>query len=139
MSVAIITIFLITLLVFIIPIVIDFLALRKTASLHDNLIYTLIKTALYIAYPFFIVYFIDYIKIPDPNAEWGGFINSPYAINQGLVDYVTLFLSIGGISSLFFAKYKVLRFFEVKHVVLLCFVEFFYIPFLLVALLLALW
>jgi len=132
--------YLIVFIIFMIPIITDFLVLRKYASTHDTLFYTIGKIALYIAYPFFIIYFLDFIKVSDPNAGWSDF-TSPDALNQDVVEYVAWFLLVGGMTAILVAKYKLLNFFQVRNLARAwsLLLEIFYIPFILGALLIALW
>ncbi len=117
---------LIALLFFIIPIITDFMILKKTASIRDNLIYTFIKTVFYFTYPFFIVYFVDYYR------------------TSNLRDIISMdsagwFLLFGGLATLVFAKYIVFKFFKVKDCDWALFVEIIYAPFLFAIILLAFW
>ncbi len=138
MSIAAIIISLFAFILFTTPIIADFNKLKKHISLHDNVIYTGIKTLIYIGYPYFFVFFISIIRIPDPNAEWGDFC-SPDALNQDVVEYVAWFLFIGGIAALMYAKYRIFQFFEVKLPIVYLLFELFYAPFVFMAMVIALW
>ena len=138
MSIATIIISLFEFILFTTPIFADFNKLKKNISLHDNVIYTSAKTIIYLGYPFFIGFFINIIRIADPNAEWGDFC-SPDALNQDVVEYVAWFLFIGGIAVLMYVKYRIFQFFEVKIPIVYLLFELFYAPFVFAAVVIALW
>ncbi len=109
---------------FIIPIITDFIALRKHASLHDKLFYTSFKLTIYIAYLIFIVLFLKLIR------------NN---FNYQIAENTAWVLLVGGVASLLIAKYKALRFFGINNPLWLLLVEILYFPYILFALLIALW
>ena len=137
MSIEAIIIYLFLFILFTTPIIADFNKLKKHISLHDNVIYTGAKTIIYLSYPFFIGFFINTIRIHDPNANWGGF-GTPDALNQDVVEYVAWFLFIGGIAALMYAKYRIFQFFEVKIPIVYLLLELFYVPFVFAAMVFAL-
>jgi len=112
-------------LIFLIPIITDFIEFSCYIKTSRNLIYILIKTAVYILYPFFIVYFLDFVKI-----LWN---------DRDTTENFAWLLFYGGIIALLFAKYKTLKYFGIKTIVFLLLVEIFYIPFLLITVVLYFW
>ncbi len=109
---------------FISPIVVDFIFLRKHTTLHDNLVYTFFKFAIYIVYPIFIVLFLKLIRSD---------------FNYQTAENIAWFLLVGGTISLYIAKYKALKIFGIKNPLWLLLVEVFYFPYILFAFLIALW
>ncbi len=112
-------------IIFLIPIITDFVEFSCYVKTTHNLIYILIKAAVYILYPFFIVYFLDFVKI-----LWN---------DRDTTENFAWFLFFGGIIALLFAKYKVLKYFEIKTIVYLLLVEIFYIPIILITVVLYFW
>jgi len=112
-------------LIFLIPIITDFVEFSCYVKTTHNLIYILIKTAVYILYPFFIVYFLDFVQM-----TWH---------NRDITENFACFLFFGGIIALLFAKYKALKYFGIRTIVYLLLVEIFYIPFILITAVLYFW
>ena len=127
--------------IFALPIITDFLILRKQTTLHDNLIYTTLKTVIYITFlflPIFIIHILKFIYIVNPNASWDD-NTSIYFLNHYTVDYTLWLLFIGGMAVLLFAKSIALQYLDIKQNVLLLLDEVFYAPFLFITVFLALW
>ena len=112
-------------IIFSIPLITDFFELRRHISNNNNLIYTFIKTATYIFYPFFIVYFLDVVKI-----LWH---------NRDTTENYAWLLFYGGMVALIFSKYKILKYFGLKNTLWLLMIELFYAPFILITILLYFW
>ena len=112
-------------LIFLIPIITDFVEFSCYVKTTRNLIYILIKTAVYILYPFFIVYFLDFVQM-----TWH---------NRDLTENFAWFLFFGGIIVLLFAKHKALKYFGIKTIIYLLLVEIFYIPIILITVVLYFW
>jgi len=132
---------LVVFLVFITPIITDFLILRKQITLRDNLIYTATKTVAYIAFlflPNFMIYILKLVFILNPNASWND-NSSIYFLNHYTVDYAFWFLFVGGMIGLLIIKYLALRHLKIKQNILLLFDEIFYTPFLFVSIFFSLW
>jgi hypothetical protein len=112
-------------IIFLIPIITDFVEFSCYVKASRNLIYIFIKTAVYILYPFFIVYFLDFVKM-----TWH---------NRDITENFAWFLFFGGIIALMFAKYKALKYFEIKTIVYLLLVEIFYIPIIYITVVIYFW
>ena len=128
-------------LVFVTPIITDFLILRKQITLRDSLIYTATKTIVYIAFlflPIFIIHILHLLFILNPNASWND-NSSIYFLNHYTVDYAFWFLFVGGMLTLLIIKSLALRYLEIKQNILLLFDEIFYAPFLFVVIFFSLW
>ena len=108
--------------ILLIPIITDFVEFSCYIKTVHNLIYTLIKTAIYILYPFFIVYFLDFVSM-----HWH---------NRDITENFAWGLFYGGTITLMFAKYKVMKYFGKKTIVYLLLVEIYYIAILLLTILL---
>ena len=127
--------------VFVLPIITDFLILRKQITLHDNLIYAALKTVIYITFlflPIFIIHILEFIYIVNPNASWND-NTSIYFLNHYTVDYTLWLLFIGGMAVLLFVKSIALQYLDIKQNVLLFLDEVFYAPFLFVVVCISLW
>ncbi len=111
-------------IIFIIPIITDFIALRKHASLHDKLFYSFFKLTIYIAYLIFIVLFLEFIRND---------------FNHQIAENTAWVLLVGGMASLLIAKHKTLRFFGINNPLWLLIVEVLYFPYIFFAFLIALW
>ena len=128
-------------LIFITPIITDFLILRKQITLRENLIYTATKTIVYIAFlflPIFMIYILHLLFILNPNASWND-NSSIYFLNHYTVDYTFWFLFVGGMLTLLIIKSLALRYLNIKQNILLLLDEIFYAPFLLVVIFFSLW
>ena len=128
-------------LIFITPIITDFLILRKQITLRDNLIYITTKTAVYIAFlflPIFIIHILHLLFILNPNASWND-NSSIYFLNHYTVDYAFWFLFVGGILALLIIKSLALRYLNIKPNILLLLDEILYTPFLFVVIFFSLW
>ena len=77
-------------IIFLIPIITDFVEFSCYVKPARNLVYILIKTAVYILYPFFIVYFLDFVKMTWHNGD--------------ITENFAWLLFLGGIIALMFAK-----------------------------------
>ncbi len=112
-------------LIFLIPIITDFVEFSCYVKTAHNLVYILIKTVVYILYPFFIVYFLDFVK-----KTWH---------NGDTTENFAWLLFLGGIIAVMFAKYKAMKYFGIKTIVYLLLVEIFYIPIILLTIVLYFW
>jgi hypothetical protein len=132
---------LVVFVLFITPIITDFLILRKQITLRDSLIYTATKTVVYIAFLFLPIFIIDILHllfILNPNASWND-NSSIYFLNHYTVDYTFWFLFFGGMLALIIIKSLALRYLKTKPNILLLFNEIFYAPFLFVVIFFSLW
>ncbi len=112
-------------IIFLIPIITDFVEFSCYVKTAHNLVYILIKIAVYTLYPFFIVYFLDIVKM-----TWN---------DRDITENFAWLLFLGGIIALMFAKYKAMKYFGIKTIVYLLLVEIFYIPIILLTVMLYFW
>ena len=138
MSVAILTVSFLAFVVFIIPIMVDYNVLQKYADRKFVKFYTIIKTLIYIAYPLFIVAYLNLIIVGSPNPQWRDY-SVPATYNQSTIEFMAMFLLVVGFMSLLIAKYLVLSSINARMPIAKLFIEILYFPFIVAAMLIALW
>jgi len=102
---------------FITPIITDFLILRKQITLHDNLIYTAAKTVVYITFlflPILIINILHLLFIINTNAFWNN-DSSIYFLNHYTVEYTFWLLFVVVMLGILIIKSLALRHLEIKQ------------------------
>ena len=138
MEVAFIIVSVIAFVVFITPILVDYNILKKYADTKFKNIYILIKALVYIVYPLFIVVYLNIIRVENLNPQWGDF-SMPAAYNQSTIEFMAVFLLVVGFISLLIGKYMIFSSISVKRPIAKLLIEVLYFPFIVAALLVALW
>jgi len=126
---------------FITPIITDFLILRKQITLRDNLIYTAAKTVVYITFmflPIIIINILHLLFIINTNSYWNN-DSSIYFLNHYTVEYTFWLLFVVVMLGILIIKSLALRHLEIKRNILLLLDEIFYAPFLFVVIFFSLW